>query len=235
MKLLSAQSFMGDNNMKCVLKISVFGLLFPLAAGATTLEQQQVVIRDCERVLENAEVGQETRDYFISRITSWEEIFVQTDDAVACLRAMSRSDDWNYDPRTEGFVQGGDVEEYRRQVANRISELREVVADAETVLAANQTYEQQRAAAFLQQTIQECSDWYEDDRRAALTNPICYEVFSEIGVPLDPPTGLTASLVNQARQQKLDAQNELDQLLETGRLPRITWQFEDLSNQISGR
>lgn len=218
--------------MKDVFKISVFGLLFPLVAGATTLEQQQVIIRDCERVLEDAEVGQETREYFISRITSWEEILVQTDDAVACLRAMSQSDDWDYDPRTQGFV-SDDLEEYRRQVALRISELREAIADAETVLAANQAYEQQRASAFVLQTIQECIDWYEDDRRAALTNPICYEVFSEIGVPLDPPAGLTVDLVDSAITQKQSASEELQELLETQRLRELLWDYPNLSEQIS--
>lgn len=211
-------------------QISILGFLFPLSAGATTLEWQQVVIRDCNRALEE-EPSQATKDYFISRITSWEEVLIKPEDAVACLRAMSQSDDWNYDPRTATFVQGGDLEEYQRQAELRASELLNLISNTNSFLAANAEFEWRKAEAFVEQTKQECIDWYEDDRRAALTNLVCNQVFAEIGVPLNPPEGLNTQLVEEASIQLQATQIELEELMETGLLRDPLPTYQDFLNK----
>lgn len=194
-----------------------------LTAGpllAATSEQQQVIINACEHWIDNPSAEEGTVNYFVSRITGWTEIEVDIDDAVACLRGITGDAAWNYDRRSQSFSVGNDIVRYQEQVSTRISELREQIDAYQRVLTSFTEYEAARADAFIEQTQNECIDWYNSDRRGALTNPVCYEVFSDIGVPLNMPEGLSTEVVAEAQTNLSLVVDELDFILEHQVLPQ---------------
>jgi hypothetical protein len=71
-------------------------------------------------------------------------------------------------------------------------------------------------------TIQECSSWFEDDARAALTNDVCNSIFVSGGLPNSEISGPSTSEILLAELVNINAKVELQILIQTGRLLETT-------------
>jgi hypothetical protein len=125
-------------------------------------------------------------------------------------------------------------------VRQRVCELREIVTETNKTLrlaqAVEQEAEQERRKAeeerrieTLRATIQECTTWFDEDARAALTNDVCNSIFASGGLPNSDVSGPstseipTAELVNTseirlAQLANTNATAELEILIESGML-----------------
>jgi hypothetical protein len=67
-------------------------------------------------------------------------------------------------------------------------------------------------------TVQECSSWYEDSPKEALTNDICNSIFAAGGLPNSAISGPSQSEVLLAELSKQNAETELEILVASGML-----------------
>ena len=105
-----------------------------------------------------------------------------------------------------------------RIVKQRICELQDIVAETIVTLHLAEAAQQDRSIETLTVTIQECSAWFEDDARAALTNDVCNSIFASGGLPNSEIAGPTTSEVLLAEVINTNASTELEILVESGML-----------------
>lgn len=103
-------------------------------------------------------------------------------------------------------------------VKQRICELQEVVTETNQTLQLAEAAQQDRRIETLAVTIQECSAWFEDDARGALTNDVCNSIFASGGLPNSEISGPTTSEVLLAELINTNATTELEILVESGML-----------------
>ena len=105
-----------------------------------------------------------------------------------------------------------------RIVKQRICELQDIVAETNVTLQQAEAAQLDRCIENLAVTIQECSAWFEDDARAALTNDVCNSIFASGGLPNSEIAGPTTSEVLLAEVINTNASTELEILVESGML-----------------
>ena len=105
-----------------------------------------------------------------------------------------------------------------RIVKQRICELQDIVAETNVTLQQAEAAQLDRRIENLAVTIQECSAWFEDDARAALTNDVCNSIFASGGLPNSEIAGPTTSEVLLAEVINTNASTELEILVESGML-----------------
>lgn len=103
-------------------------------------------------------------------------------------------------------------------VRQRICELRDVVAETQETIRQAEAAQKDRRIETLAATIQECSIWFEDDPRGALTNVVCNSIFASGGLPNSIISGPTTSEVLLAEITNTYAEGELEILVESGML-----------------
>lgn len=196
-----------------------FIFLIPSIAFSATPEQQQVYLQQCESLLrQNTEISDGTRDFYISRITSWGENTSNIEGAIRCLRGLTGSSSWNFDPRTSTIL-NADIQDYQERVYARRCEIRAQLMETQEVFDEILAYDNQRMITFRRQTYEECNALYENNRSAALLNPICHDIFSDIGVPLDRPASLSDDRISEARRKSRILQEEMSIIERHGILP----------------
>ena len=111
------------------------------------------------------------------------------------------------------------IEEDRAKAVNaRICELQEVLAETDQTLQQAEAARQDRRIDTLAATIQECSEWFNNDPRSALTNDICNSIFVSGGLPTSEVSGPSTSEILLAELINENASTELEILIESGML-----------------
>jgi len=91
----------------------------------------------------------------------------------------------------------------------RVCELRELVRQNNMIIREAEAASRDRRIETLSATAQECSAWFEDSPREALTNDICNSIFAAGGLPNSTITGPSQSEVLLAELLKQNAEREL--------------------------
>jgi hypothetical protein len=197
-----------EKEMTIRLMLSLFILLLPSIAFSATPEQQQVYLRQCESLLgQNAEISDATRDFYISRIASWGRNTSNIEGSLNCLRGLTGSSSWSFDPRTAEIV-NADIQDYQNRIFARRCEIRILLLEYQEVFDEISAYSNQRMFAFRTQTYDECNSLYKTNRSAALLNPICHDIFAELGVPLERPESLSDERISEARRNTIILEEE---------------------------
>lgn len=195
--------------MRTYLLLFSFIALTPSIVLSVTPEQQQVYVQQREDLLrQDTVISDGTRDFYVSRITSWGESTSDIDSSIRCLRGITGSSIWNFDPRTMTIV-AADIQDYQGIVYARRCEIRKQLIETQAVFDAITAYNNQRMVALRVQTHEECNTLYENNRTAALLNPICHGIFLEVGVPLDKPASLSDEKISEAKRRSNLLQEEL--------------------------
>ena len=103
-------------------------------------------------------------------------------------------------------------------VRARVCELRELVRQNNMIIIEAEAASQDRRIDTLVATLQECSAWYDQSPREALTNDICNSIFAAGGLPNSTITGPSQAEVLFAEQAKQLAERELELVVLTGML-----------------
>lgn len=112
---------------------------------------------------------------------------------------------------------------YKVEVAARECELIDEYIALGMTLPALEATEQARRSNAIRQTVAECDAWLLEDERAALTNPVCSDLFLDIGLPEDRDAGAGASV--SATERELEAiLGQLEIIRTHRRLPEDYWQ-----------
>lgn len=112
---------------------------------------------------------------------------------------------------------------YRAKVVARQCELIDEYIALGMTLPALEATEQARRSNAIRQTVVECDAWLLDDERAALTNPVCSDLFLDIGLPEDRDVGAGASVT--ATERELEAiLDQLEIIRSSNKLPEDYWQ-----------
>ena len=106
----------------------------------------------------------------------------------------------------------------REAVRARVCELRGVVRQNNMIIIEAEAASQDRRIDTLVATLQECSAWYDQSPREALTNDICNSIFAAGGLPNSTITGPSQAEVLFAEQAKQLAERELELVVLTGML-----------------
>ena len=103
-------------------------------------------------------------------------------------------------------------------VRSRICEIRELVTQYGRTIDEAEAARQDRRIETLSATVQECSTWFDDSPKQALTNDICNSIFAAGGLPNSTISGPSQSEVLLAELSKQNAEIELEILVESGML-----------------
>jgi hypothetical protein len=96
------------------------------------------------------------------------------------------------------------------------------VAETNLTIRLAEAAEQERQIETLRATIQECTAWFDEDARAALTNDTCNSIFVSGGLPNSKISGPSTSEILLAELVNINAKVELQILIRTGRLLETT-------------
>ena len=103
-------------------------------------------------------------------------------------------------------------------VRSRICEIRELVTQYDKTINEAEAARQDRRIETLSATVQECSSWYEDSPKEALTNDICNSIFAAGGLPNSTISGPSQLEVLLAELSKQNIETELEILVTLGML-----------------
>ena len=103
-------------------------------------------------------------------------------------------------------------------VRSRICEIKELVTQYDKTINEADATRQDGRIETLSATVQECSSWYEDSPKEALTNDICNSIFAAGGLPNSAISGPSQSEVLLAELSKQNAETELEILVASGML-----------------
>lgn len=106
----------------------------------------------------------------------------------------------------------------REAVKARVCELRDLVRQNNMIIIEAEAASQDRRIDTLVATLQECSTWYDQSPREALTNATCNSIFAAGGLPDSTITGPSQAEVLFAEQAKQLAERELELVVLTGML-----------------
>jgi hypothetical protein len=103
-------------------------------------------------------------------------------------------------------------------VRSRICEIRELISKHDKTINEAEAARQDRRIETLSATVQECSLWYDDSPKEALTNDICNSIFAAGGLPNSTISGPSQSEVLLAELSKQNIETELGILVASGML-----------------
>ena len=103
-------------------------------------------------------------------------------------------------------------------VRSRICEILELVTQYDKTINEAEAARQDRRIETLSATVQECSSWYDDSPKEALTNDICNSIFAAGGLPNSTISGPSQSELLLAELSKQNAETELEILVASGML-----------------
>ena len=106
----------------------------------------------------------------------------------------------------------------REAVRARVCELRDLVRQNNMIISEAEAARQDRRIETLVATVQECSSWYDQSPREALTNATCNSIFAAGGLPNSTISGPSQSEVLLAELSKQKVENELEVLVGFGML-----------------
>ena len=103
-------------------------------------------------------------------------------------------------------------------VRSRICEIKGLVTQYGRTIDEAEAARQDRRIETLSATVQECSTWFDDSPKEALTNDICNSIFAAGGLPNSTISGPSQSEVLLAELSKQNIETELEILLASGML-----------------
>ncbi|MDC0012741.1 hypothetical protein OAE29_05715 [Octadecabacter sp.] len=106
----------------------------------------------------------------------------------------------------------------REAVRARVCELRDLVRQNNMIISEAEAARQDRRIETLVATVQECSSWYDQSPREALTNATCNSIFAAGGLPNSTISGPSQSEVLLAELSKQNVETELGILVRSGML-----------------
>ena len=106
----------------------------------------------------------------------------------------------------------------KEAVRLRICEIRELISKHDKTINEAEAARQDRRIETLSATVQECSSWYEDSPKEALTNDMCNAIFAAGGLPNSTISGPSQSELLLAELSKQNIETELEILVASGML-----------------
>ena len=103
-------------------------------------------------------------------------------------------------------------------VRERVCELRDLVRQNNMIISEAEAASQDRRIETLVATVRECSSWYDQSPREALTNNTCNSIFAAGGLPNSTISGPSQSEVLVAELSKQNAERELALVEDLGML-----------------
>jgi len=156
-----------------------------------------------------------------------------------CLE-IATSEDWLYLPEIDRFVKASEAEaakleaeaaklaeerasaeeaaKYAELVRARVCELRGLVRQYDKTISEAEAARRDRRIETLSATVRECSLWFDDAPREALTNDTCNSIFTAGGLPNSPITGPSQLEEILAESAGLSAKRELEAVVSSGML-----------------
>ena len=103
-------------------------------------------------------------------------------------------------------------------VRSRICEIKGLVTEYGRTIDEAEAARQDRLIETLSATVQECSTWFDDSPKEALTNDVCNSIFSSGGLPNSDVSGPSQLEVLLAELSKQNIETELEILVASGML-----------------
>lgn len=107
---------------------------------------------------------------------------------------------------------------YAELVRARVRELRGLVRQYDKTISEAEAARRDRRIETLSATVRECSLWFDDAPREALTNDTCNSIFTAGGLPNSPITGPSQLEEILAESAGLSAKRELEAVVSSGML-----------------
>ena len=204
--------------------LTLYSCIFALIACQAAAQSQGQIANKCIEDLEN-DFQQDTAA-LVAELTSWKNVFSPNLRSIGsqCLSGLTGTE-WGYSDNLGKFVTQDVLTEMRlateatsEAVRVRVCELRDILAETNETLQEAEAAQQDRRLETLAATIQECSAWFEDDARGALTNDVCNSIFVSGGLPNSEISGPTTSEALLAEVINTNAKTELEIVIESGML-----------------
>jgi len=170
------------------------------------------IYSDCEAAVANGETSRVVR--LAATIRGFNLIPGRFRDTAAICVSAAEGELVTYSPEAREFVPVAKQQALRQ----RVCELRDILAETNETLQEAEAAQQDRRLETLAATIQECSAWFEDDARGALTNDVCNSIFVSGGLPNSEISGPTTSEALLAEVINTNAKTELEIVIESGML-----------------
>lgn len=100
----------------------------------------------------------------------------------------------------------------------RVCELRDLVRQKNVIINEAESARQGRRIETLSATVQECSSWFNESPKEALTNDMCNSIFAAGGLPNSTISGPSQLELLRAELSKQNAETELEILVSSGML-----------------
>ena len=107
---------------------------------------------------------------------------------------------------------------YAELVRARVCELRGLVRQYDKTISEAEAARRDRRIETLSATVRECSLWFDDAPREALTNDTCNSIFTAGGLPNSPITGPSQLEEILAESAGFTAKHELEVIVSSGML-----------------
>lgn len=217
-----------------------------LAAASPTAAQSHIeVMEQCKRAIENDD--QNALAEAATLVVELRNVAAFLIGPLRDCLEKATSEDWEYPSDLRRFVRPSEVEavrlaveaerlaaagrieaerlaaekreaEYKEAVRARVCELRGLVQQSEKTIEDAEAAREQRRIETLLATSRECTVWFDESPREALTNDTCNSIFAAYGLPNSTTIGPSQAEVLHAESLKLDAQTELTIVAGSGQL-----------------
>lgn len=207
-------------------------------------QTQRDLAKECLTALSTGDGARANQ--ILEEIKTWRYLFDAPliDDALECLEGASK-DKWAYSTENSRFISleadrlaAERIRDEQRELLARkcalkdqISQFELIIGEAERLWGQLQdeiVLQRERVQAEAQvETVRVCNQWYEEDKRAAVTDLVCNKIFLTLGLPdtevsllVEPPqSGPTEDELNAARSGLASAASDLSIIERFGVLP----------------
>ena len=194
------------------MKKPYFGGCILVASAIVASTASADTYSDCEIAFTNGDTARVER--LAAQILGFNSVPAHKRQLAEICVSAAKGESLVYSADARAFVSPAAAEAVR----TRICELQDVVTETRETIRQAEAAQQDRRIETLAVTIQECSAWFEDDARAALTNDVCNSIFASGGLPNSEIAGPTTSEVLLAEVINTNASTELEILVESGML-----------------
>lgn len=195
--------------MKHQLYLSAFVVV---ASAFVTTTASADTYSDCEVAVANGEIA--TVERLASQILGFNFVPAHKSQSAEICVSAAKGEPLVYSDDARTFISPVAAEAVRQ----RICELQGVVSETQETIRQAEAAQKDRRIETLAATIQECSIWFKDDARGALTNDVCNSIFASGGLPNSIISGPTTSATLLAEITNTYAEGELKILVESGML-----------------
>lgn len=178
--------------------------------------------RNCEVAVANGETA--TIERLASQILGFNFVPPHKRQSAEICVSSAKGEPLVYSAVARAFVSPAAAEAVRQ----RICELQDVITETRETIRQADAAQQDRRIETLAVTTQECSAWFEDDARGALTNDVCNSIFVSGGLPNSEVSGPTTSEALLAEITNTNAHTELEILIETNVLLETVFEVAEI-------